>query len=888
MAAVEMAQALPPGTGIAGRWRIERLIGAGGFGLTYEASEFSRNGAPVRVALKEYMPRGMCARDISTGSITVLPGEHAAHFRGGLASFKKEANALARLDHPSIVRVRGLGEANGTAYMALEFVEGVTLGQWLEGLGHKPSQVDLDRLLRPILDALIQVHSTQTLHRDLKPDNIMLRADGTPVLIDFGAVKALTRSETDERTATLNFLTEGYAAPEQHVQGGEALLGPWTDIYAVGAMVYRMLTGRLPPNADFRGIDDTYVPLTSLPRHVLSSNWRPEFLAAIDKALRLKRADRHQSVVEFRSALGFSELPRSTRVTGNRMTGGEGVQSKGDRLKWPYYVAGTVVALVIALLTSGYPDERWRNLARVEESIGHNLPIRVVQAAPDGQVFATGGADGAVKLWDINSGRLIRTLDAGDIFGVHSLAFSPKAMSLFTGDMSGYSQWNVSSNFKFFTRASEGRDVVFSMAFASNETAVALGTSSGAKLIGSLSGSSRLLPGYTLAISSVALSPDSRALAGGDFEGRIRLWDPVGGVLVMTYEGHVGGIHALAFSPDGASLFSAGADGTVRQWEAWGGRRPIRTYLGHKVAARSVAVSPDGSVVASGGADGSLRTWDTKSGSPLRIVDAHGKGAVTVTFTAGGQALISGGIGGAIKIWETDTWRLMRTISGAQTSIRSFAISADERFVAAVTQEGAVRLWSVATGQLVQSFQLSQNGGPVALSPDGGIVAVIHDHGEITMTQTTGRRWRTIPHGHSSKPTSIAFARDGQTLRSRAIVDHQQAADERFWDASSGELLSAPRGDYAKEELESIATQRLRLRRHGAALRIDESDGLSFRPYRRIVILPEGHWVALAGDQKTYVGSPGAEAHLMLSEEFGSKTAPIGDEAAKRRRDSLN
>lgn len=298
---------LPSGTMVAGKWRIERMLGAGGFGVSYEARN-RRTGA--HVALKEYMPSGLCTRPVGSTGVTPAQGPAGDIFKRGLAGFMKEAETLARLDHPSIVRVTEYFEANGTAYMALAYLQGGSVASWLKRLGRRPTQAELDQLLWPLTDALREVHALFVLHRDIKPDNIMLGADGLPVLIDFGAIKSLVSSETRSIGAgTLNLVTDGFAPPEQYVPDGESLLGPWTDVYALGATVYQAITGAPPPSSPRRQIEDTYRPLSTLSPEQIGTGWRPMFLAGIDRSLSLKRSDRPQSAMELRSFLGLTFTP---------------------------------------------------------------------------------------------------------------------------------------------------------------------------------------------------------------------------------------------------------------------------------------------------------------------------------------------------------------------------------------------------------------------------------------------------------------------------------------------------------------------------------------------------------------------------------------------------
>lgn len=278
---------------------IEEVIGAGGFGITYRARH-QRLSSKV-FALKEFFPRQFAARQ---GTHVVSTPDGDGLFRWGLDRFLKEAEALAKCQHPGIVDVVDYFEENGTAYAVLGYVEGQQLGQWLDSLARAPTQAELDRILMPLLDALEVVHEARLLHRDIAPDNILIRRDGAPCLIDFGACREDIRDRSRKLSAIVK---HGYSPPEQY-HGIAELQGPWTDIYAVAATVYRAISGQAPMDSSRRGaLGDALRPVSEM----TASEYRTGFLAAIDAALHLKPEERPQSIAEWRTRL-LSKEPAIT------------------------------------------------------------------------------------------------------------------------------------------------------------------------------------------------------------------------------------------------------------------------------------------------------------------------------------------------------------------------------------------------------------------------------------------------------------------------------------------------------------------------------------------------------------------------------------------------
>ncbi len=281
--------ALPPGTRVQD-YEIRRMLGHGGFGITYLCRNLTLD---IDAAVKEYFPADLTVRERDHVVAPRAPGDEAT-FQWGLDRFLDEARALERFKHPNIIQMRHCFKAQGTAYIVMEYVRGETLGNKLKRHGTLDGE-ELTALLLPMLDGLAQVHTAGMLHRDIKPANIMLReTDGSPVLVDFGAA----RQAIGERSRSLTtILTIPYAPMEQYHRRGQQ--GPWTDLYALGAVCYRAVTGNLPEEAAGRLQNDPQVPAVKAARGKAGTR----FLQAIDWALQVEESDRPQDVAAWRTAL---------------------------------------------------------------------------------------------------------------------------------------------------------------------------------------------------------------------------------------------------------------------------------------------------------------------------------------------------------------------------------------------------------------------------------------------------------------------------------------------------------------------------------------------------------------------------------------------------------
>ena len=343
--------ALPPGYRIE-EYELVRVLGSGGFGITYLGYDHHLDKA---VAIKEYLPNDLAVR---TDNNSVLPKstQDKADYEWGLARFLNEAQTLARFDHRHIIRIHRFFRAHGTGYSVMEYAEGETLSEVLQRKGTL-TEAELKAILFPILDGLEAVHEADFLHRDIKPGNIVIRDDGSPVLIDFGSARQAVAGKSRSVTA---IVTPGYAPIEQYSVKGHQ--GPWTDIYGLGAVCYRCLTGEPPDDATERLREDPLVPAVKRCKGKASVT----LLDAIDRALRVDEGERLTSVAEWRKMLSDKAAAPAyhrKKVTEKSATRFFSITSLGSRagLLFKLLLTGVVVWVVVLV-----GDEIWIEMKQLE------------------------------------------------------------------------------------------------------------------------------------------------------------------------------------------------------------------------------------------------------------------------------------------------------------------------------------------------------------------------------------------------------------------------------------------------------------------------------------------------------------------------------------------
>ena len=293
---LETPDTLPVGTEMQS-YEIRKVLGRGGFGITYLAHD---SHLEISVAIKEFFPSDLAYRD-EERAVRAKSSLHQNHFNWGRDRFLMEARTLARFKHRNIVRVLTFFEMNQTAYMVMEYEQGKSLSTVLN-IRKTLNEEEILSFVMPLLDGVGALHTAGFIHRDIKPDNIYIRNDNSPVLLDFGSARA---ELSDQTQAFTTLLTPGYAPFEQYYKNSRQ--GPWTDIYAVGAVMYHAVTGSRPLESTERS--DTRLRGESDPLQSLTvsgaGKYSERFLKAVDRALMVLEKDRPQSIDEWKLEFTF-------------------------------------------------------------------------------------------------------------------------------------------------------------------------------------------------------------------------------------------------------------------------------------------------------------------------------------------------------------------------------------------------------------------------------------------------------------------------------------------------------------------------------------------------------------------------------------------------------
>ncbi|HYT93084.1 MAG TPA: protein kinase, partial [Gemmataceae bacterium] len=745
-------------------------IARGGMGIVYKARQRKLNRI---VALKV----------ISTGQ---LASQEEAQ------RFKAEAEAAAQLDHPHIVPVYEVGEANGVQFFSMAFVEGQSFAQLVAEAPIPPRQAAT--LMRQVATAVAYAHARGVIHRDLKPANILLDAVGQPRVTDFGLAKWQGTESNLTQTGQI-VGTPGFMPPEQ-AEGKIEQVGIPADIYSLGATLYCLLTGRppfqaasvvetlkqvverdpVPPRRVNPAVDldlDTICLkcLEKRPERRYASaealaddlgrflDDRPIHARRVGELEKLVRWCRRRPldaallaaiVVVFLTAFALVSWSywRAEDARKAEAHQRQEAERKEKAERWERYRANLAAATSAFQLHNvgaarraleAAPEEHrnweWRHFYHQLDGArhvlrGHEGPVGTVMFTPDGRRLGTAGLEKTVRLWDVGERREMAVIHPDPAHG-EGMTLSPdgKTIAVIMGDPTIH-LWDVAA----------GRLRV-------------------------------VLRGHEKPIHKLRFSPDGTRLGSGCEDRTARVWDVMTGDQLQVLRGHKGAVTAVEFSPDGRRLVTvSSADRSAWLWDVDTGRR-IAILDGHEAAVRQVAFSPDGKrvVTAEDYPGNALRLWDAASGKPIAVLRGHSNQAMAMAFSPDGKRLASAALDSTVRLWDAVTGQPLATLAKHSGWVLGVAFSPDGRRLVSASQDHTLRLWDAASGTpLAVLLGHTREVVYVAYSPDGSLIASASADGTARVWDARLAERSGVLRGHKDFVYGVAFHPDGARVASAA------------------------------------------------------------------------------------------------------------------------
>ncbi len=823
-----------------GRFEIRRALGGGGFGVVYLAYD---PALCREVALK--IPRAGVLADPDC-----------------LTRFQREARAAAGLDHPNLASVYEAGQLGPVCYIALAYCPGQNLAEWLNQRPKPVACVQAAQLLLTLAQAIHYAHQHGVLHRDLKPSNVLLtpiaqserpnqsssltdakssavwlpdaESGFIPRVTDFGLAKFAAGDQAQTQTGAI-LGTPCYMAPEQ-AEGLTHAVTPATDVYALGVILYEVVTGR-PPFWAETSMAMLWLVKTTEP--LPPGRLRPELPRDLEticlKCLQKDPQRRYASAEALaedlrRFLIGLPILARPASWSEQAV--------KWARRRPALAAALTALVLVTALGIGGILRQ-WQKTQDVlvdEAAARHRAELaqQSAQAAEQAKTLALEKSEIALyqhrvvlahREWlDSNVGRASQLLNecrpdlrdwewrylrrlcdnalftlTGHTGPVVSAAFSPDGRLLatsaglwFSAEPAEVKLWDANAGQLLWTGLGHSGPVM-AVAFSPDGKQVASSSVVWGKNCGEIkfweAATGKLLRTHSglSGIFGLAYSPDGRWLASAGADGKVRVWDAASGQQVALHQEHKASVFTVAFSPDGRLLASGCWDGTVRVWEQATGK-PLHVLSGLGDV-RSVAFSPDGKRLVTAGYNQTVKTFDAESGRPIRTYSGHAAPVLHATFSPDGRHIASSDSSGGVQIWNAQSGRIHQNVRGHTGSVSCVTFSPDGRRLATASIDRTVRIWDFTQDQ--ESFLLDKTGPArnVIFSPDGKFFAAAgYRHSSGIRVEKRVRLWSVDEswqarawNGHSDWVACVSFAPNSKLLASGS-------ADKtvRIWDIATG------------------------------------------------------------------------------------------------------
>jgi len=795
-------------------------LGRGGMGVVYQARQVKLN------------------RDVALKMI--LAGQHAG--AESAARFLAEAEAVAKLQHPNIVQIFHIDEHAGYPYFEMEYVGGGSLADGLDGTPRPPREAA--RLIETLADAMAEAHRQGVVHRDLKPGNILLTREGVPKVADFGLAKLLNVESGLTRTDSI-MGSPSYMAPEQ-AEGKTKDVGPAADIYALGAILYELLTGRPP----FRGATvletleqvKTVEPVPpsrlvpGLPRDLetialkcLQKDPAKRYGSAAALAEDLRRYQAGEPIVarpvgpverawrwcKRNPALAALAAAVVAVALGATLAAFQ-FRALSQSLELNLYFSHITLAhselsadnlrraqKLLDDCPRGLRQWEWyylERLCRVEPVIVRTTAaVHSVTFRPDGEQIAVASADGTVQVLNARIGKVVQTLRGHQNF-VFSVAFSPDGHHIASASEDRTIRlWDLATGQEVFRRGGQTGEFVglaYSVAFSPDGRHLIAGSEDAGAIVWDTADGRevRRLPGHEKAAECVAFSPDGRLLATGSWAGVLRIWDARTGQRLRTVRAHDGRISAVVFRPDGRWLATASFDRTAKVWDATTGAL-LQTLSGHAGLISGLAFSPDGRRLASsGGEEKTVKIWDPLTGREILNLHGHTDMCTCVASSPDGRRLVSASSDRSIRVWDasplTGNEGLESLNIDLHKEVWSVAFSPDGGSLAvgsdtAVGSDATVQLLDAQTGAPLRTYAHHVDVNHVAFSPDGRQLAatlIPPDHASILKV------WDVATGGEAIPPIreQINFFTVAFDPDGRYLLNEGPGHTVKVWDARTG------------------------------------------------------------------------------------------------------